>query len=412
MPVEPARARPGTELTWIAERYVILAAMRSRMLVLVIVAAVGLAGAVTTTPAGAAGVRLTPVGGMFDRPVHLAAPPDDGHRVFVVEQAGKIWVVRDGERLPAPFLDLTPQVSRVGSERGLLSVAFAPDYARSGRFYVDYTARESGTVKVVEFRRSRADPDSADPASAREVLTQVHPDRRHNGGLLLFGADRLLYIGVGDGGGANDQHGKRGNGQNLGTFLGKILRIDPRATRTRPYRIPRSNPFLRKRGARKEIYAYGLRNPWRFSFDRATGDMVIADVGQDHQEEIDFVRPGGARGANFGWRPYEGLFHLYPKESAKGFVRPVLTYGHSGHRCAITGGYVVRDPHLKALLGRYVYGDFCTGQLRSVLLRPRRAVGDRSAGLRVPSVSSFGEDAYGRVYAVSFVGPVYRLDPA
>jgi len=379
--------------------------------VLAIVATLAMAALAGAPSAGAAGVRLTPLGGSFDRPVHVTAPPSDGHRVFVVEQAGRIWELRDGNRLPTPFLDLTANVSRVGSERGLLSLAFAPDYARSGRFYVDYTDRRNGTIKVVEFRRS-ADPDRADPASARQLLSQVHPDRRHNGGLLLFGADRLLYVGVGDGGGANDQHGKRGNGQNLGTFLGKILRIDPRPTTTRPYTIPGSNPFVHRRGARREIYAYGLRNPWRFSFDRATGDMSIGDVGQDHAEEIDFARRGGARGANFGWRPFEGRLHLYPRESAKRAVRPVLTYGHSGHRCAITGGYVVRDPRLKALLGQYLYGDFCTGQLRSVRLHPGRADGDRSAGLRVPSISSFGEDAFGRLYAASFVGAVYRFDPA
>lgn len=369
------------------------------------------AAATASPTAQAAGARLTPVGGNFDRPVHVTAPPGDGHNVFVVEQAGRIWVLRDGVRLPTPFLDLTAQVSRVGSERGLLSLAFAPDYASSGRFYVDYTERRTGTVKVVEFQRSR-DPDRADPATARVVLSQVHRDRRHNGGLLLFGRDRLLYVGVGDGGGGNDQHGKRGNGQNLGTFLGKILRIDPRPSGTRPYTIPPSNPFVHRRGARKEIYAYGLRNPWRFSFDRATGDMAIGDVGQEHEEEVDFARHGGVRGGNFGWRPFEGSFRLYPHESAKGAVAPVLTYRHTGHRCAITGGYVVRDPRLKALLGQYVYGDFCTGQLRSVRLGPRGAHGDRSAGLRVPSITSFGEDAFGRLYAVSFFGPVYRFDPA
>ncbi len=382
-----------------------------RLLVFVIAGAVVGAFSAAAPAAGSAGVRLTAVGGNFDRPVHVTAAPNDAQRIFVVEQAGRIWTVRDGVRLPTPFLDLTAQVSRVGSERGLLSLAFAPDYARSARFYVDYTGRHSGTIKVVEFRRS-VDPDRADPASARQVLSQVHPDRRHNGGLLLFGPDRLLYVGVGDGGGANDQHGKRGNAQNLATFLGKILRIDPRATSTRPYTVPNSNPFMHRRRARKEIYAYGLRNPWRFSFDRSTGDMAIGDVGQDHEEEIDFARHGAARGANFGWRVFEGTHRLYPHESAKGAVAPVLIYGHSGHRCAITGGYVVRDPRLTSLLGQYLYGDFCTGQLRSVGLHPGRAEGDRSAGLRVPSITSFGEDAFGRLYAASFLGPIYRFDPA
>jgi glucose/arabinose dehydrogenase len=220
----------------------------------------------------------------------------------------------------------------------------------------------------------------------------------------------MLYVGLGDGGGGNDRHGSRGNGQSLGTLLGKILRIDPsRSQGGRRYRIPRDNPFVGRPGARAEIYSYGLRNPWRFSFDRLTSDLTIGDVGQNAIEEIDFVRRGGGRGANFGWRVYEGNRRNYSGESAPGHIRPVLTYGLGGGNCAVTGGYVVRDRSLGSLYGRYLYGDFCRGQVRSVRLSPGRATGDRSIGLRVSSLSSFGEDGDGHIYMTSLDGPVYRL---
>jgi glucose/arabinose dehydrogenase len=217
----------------------------------------------TSSPSAAPaarGAKLSRIGN-FDSPVYVTAPPGDTHRVFVVEQTGRIRVVRDGRKLATPFLDLRNQVSCCG-ERGLLSMAFAPDYATSRRFYVDYTDR-SGDTHVVEFRRSGS-PDRGVKASARTVLFQRQPEPNHNGGLVLFGPDRLLYIGLGDGGGADDQHGSRGNGQKLGTLLGKILRIDPRQNGSRPYSIPADNPFAGRSGARGEIYAYGLRNPWRF----------------------------------------------------------------------------------------------------------------------------------------------------
>ena len=353
----------------------------------------------------AAGVRLARIGS-FDSPVYVTAPPGDTRRVFVVEQTGKIRVIRDGRRLSTPFLDLRNRVSCCG-ERGLLSMVFAPDYARSRRFYVYYTDR-SGDTRVVEFRRSGS-ADRAVKASARTVLTQEQPEPNHNGGLVLFGPDGLLYIGLGDGGGANDQHGARGNGQSLSTLLGKILRIDPKASGGRPYSIPADNPFVGRAGARGEIYAYGLRNPWRFSFDRATGDLTIGDVGQNAVEEVNFARRGAARGANYGWRVFEGRRINFPDERAPGAVAPVFTYGRAGGACSITGGVVVRDPRLRSLLGRYVYGDYCVGKVRAVRLRPGSASGDRSLGLSVSQLSSFGEDAQGRVYATSLDGPVYRF---
>ncbi|MCW2951255.1 MAG: glucose/sorbosone dehydrogenase-like protein [Conexibacter sp.] len=351
-------------------------------------------------------VELTRIG-RFDSPLYVAQPPGDARRLFVVEQAGRIRVVRDGRTLPRPFLDISSLV-RSGGEQGLLSVAFAPDYADSGRFYVDYTDVD-GDTRVVEYRRASA--DRADPRSARQVLFQPQPEPNHNGGLLQFGPDGLLYVGLGDGGGGGDQHGSSGNGQNLGTLLGKLLRIDPRASGGRAYSVPAGNPFVGRSGARPEIYAYGLRNPWRFSFDRATGDLTIGDVGQDQVEEVDFVARGRGRGANFGWRAFEGRRREDPALQVMADVKPALTYRHADGGCSVTGGYVVRDPRLPRLQGRYVYGDYCAGELLGARLAPERATARGSLGLRVPGLTSFGEDGAGRLYAVSQSGPVYRLDP-
>jgi len=228
--------------------------------------------------------------------------------------------------------------------------------------------------------------------------------------MLAFGPDRLLYVGLGDGGGGGDQHGSRGNGQSLSTLLGKILRIDPaHPAGGQPYRIPSSNPFVGRADARGEIYAYGLRNPWRFSFDRSSGDLAIGDVGQEEIEEIDFARRGRARGVNYGWRPWEGR-RRYANEPAAGAVFPVLTKAHSAGYCSITGGYVVRDPALPSLRGQYVYGDYCNGRVRAVRLVTGSASGDRALPLpKVGPISSFGQDAAGHVYVVDHDGPVFRL---
>jgi glucose/arabinose dehydrogenase len=350
------------------------------------------------------GVRLVKVGD-FAAPLYVTAPPGDRRRIFVVEQAGRIMVVRGGRKLAQPFLDIRSKVTS-GGEQGLLSLAFAPDYAKSGLFYVYYTEK-SGTESIWEYHRATA--DTANPGSARLVLRMEDPEPNHNGGLMIFGSDRLMYVGTGDGGGGNDQHGARGNAQSLDSPLGKILRIDPRQSGNRPYTVPSSNPFVGRSGARPEIYAYGLRNPWRFSFDRATGDLSIGDVGQDQVEEINFVRKGRGRGANFGWRPWEGRRRNF-NEPAPGAIFPVITHSHSSGWCSITGGYVVRDRHVPGLYGRYVYGDFCNNRLRIATLRPGRHVASRT--LNVPpisAVSSFGEDASGRVYVTSLNGPVYRF---
>ena len=352
------------------------------------------------------GAKLKAIG-RFASPVYVTSPPADRRRVFVVEQSGRIMVVVGGRKRSRPFLDIRSQV-RSGSEQGLLSVAFAPDYASSRRFYVYFTDR-SGDQRVVEYRSAGA--DRADAGSARLVLRMNDSEANHNGGLLLFGPDGHLYIGTGDGGGGGDQHGARGNAQNLGSLLGKILRIDPQQVGRQAYTVPGDNPFRGRSGARGEVYSYGLRNPWRFSFDRRTGDLVIADVGQNAVEEIDFVRRGKGSGANFGWRPFEGRSRSTPGESAPGHVLPVITRTHGDGWCSITGGVVVRDRSLSGLRGRYLFGDICKSRIYSAKLSTGRATSVRATPMRIESVSSFGEDARGRVYAVSLNGPVYRLVP-
>jgi glucose/arabinose dehydrogenase len=350
-------------------------------------------------------LRLARIG-RFTAPLYVDQAPGDGKRLFVVEQAGRIMILRKGHKLSKPFLDIRSKVT-AGGEQGLLGLAFAPDYKTSGLFYVYYTDKDS-RERLVEYTRSSA--NRAKASSARTVFVHDDPQPNHNGGQLEFGPDRLLYIGTGDGGGADDQHGAHGNAQNLASPLGKILRIDPRAGAG--FKIPAGNPFVGRSGALGEIYSYGLRNPWRFSFDRKTGDLAIGDVGQDAVEEIDFVKKGQGAGANFGWRTFEGTRHNsnYPSESVPGQVKPVLQHTHDSGWCSITGGYVVRDPRLGSLQGKYVYGDFCKGRIYSAKLKPGGASGD--GPLKLPTVqnlSSFGQDNKGRVYVTSLAGPVYRL---
>jgi glucose/arabinose dehydrogenase len=364
-------------------------------------------GEVPGPPMGdGAGVRLEKLGD-FDQPLYVTQPPGDRHHLFVVEQTGRVQVLTDGTREDQPFLDLSDQVSCCG-EQGLLSIAFAPDYRRSGLVYADFTDR-AGDTRIVEYQRSSSNPLMVDPGSARVVLRVDQPFPNHNGGLILFGPDDLLYVGLGDGGSEDDPDRR---GQDLDTLLGKILRIDPRPSGRRPYSVPQSNPFVGKAGARPEIYSYGLRNPWRFSFDRSTGALAIGDVGQDDWEEVDLVRRGEGSGANYGWSAFEGFARFNDDQSAPSAVPPVLVYSHDEGGCSVTGGYVVRDRSLTSLYGRYLYGDFCLGDLRSFPAVPDgRATDDRALGLNVPSLSSFGEDSAGHVYATSLDGPVYRLVP-
>ena len=347
-------------------------------------------------------VKLTELG-RFEEPVQLTQAPG-GRELYVVERGGVIRVIgADGGTRSQPFLDIGEEVTTAGTEQGLLSMAFAPDYAQSGRFYVDFTDR-AGDTRVVEYRRDEADPLQADPGSARQLLFVDQPFENHNGGMLLFGPGGDLYIGLGDGGSAGDPDR---NGQDLGTLLGKILRIDPRPGAGRPYSIVPGNRI--RPGARPEIFAYGLRNPWRFSFDRDEGSLWIGDVGQDSQEEIDVSRPS-LSGSNFGWSAFEGTLRFNEDESAPSAIPPVHVYGRD-EGCSVTGGYVVRDQRLRSLYGRYLYGDYCAGQLRSFVPAAGGAREDRELGLEVGLLSSFGEDSAGRIYATSLEGPVYRLDP-
>jgi glucose/arabinose dehydrogenase len=348
--------------------------------------------------AHAATVTLAKVGD-FASPVYVTAPLGDTTRVFVAERAGTIKLVKDGAI--STFLDITPSVLS-GDERGLLSMAFALDYPTSGLFYVYYTARTpTGQITIEERRVDPANPDRADPSYARPLVTIPHDQQaNHNGGQLQFGPDGELYAGTGDGGSGGDPSNNAQTtvpapptvvgGVNHDYRLGKLLRVD------------------RVNGG-ASIFAFGLRNPWRYSYDRNTGDLIIGDVGQDAFEEVDFAAaPGNGAGANYGWKMYEGA-HTYPAGapagSAPGTVLPVVEYAH-GPACSITGGYVVRDPALPELAGTYLYGDNCTGAISGATLP---AGTTRALGFTVANVSSFGEDGCGRVYAASLGGPVYRF---
>jgi hypothetical protein len=301
-------------------------------------------------------------------------------------------------------------------------MAFAPDYATSRRFYVFYTRDSTVTgeqyyLRIEEFRRSAADPDVADPASRRIVLEIPHLETSiHNGGQLQFGPDGLLYISVGDGGPQGDPNG---NGQNTGTLLGKILRIDPVGTLPGQYSIPADNPFAGATAGADEIYSYGLRNPWRFSFDRLTGDLTIGDVGYDSWEEVDFMPIGAGRGANFGWHCFEGSQPLSPTPTdcttLPSETPPVLEYAHPATGpAAVTGGYVIRDGALPSLLGRYIYADIYDvfgGELHTAQLFAGGSSGDSGLGVGATNVDSFGEDACAHIYVTTFAGNVYRVEP-
>ena len=358
--------------------------------------------------AAARQVRLLRLGS-FDQPTYLTAPRGDRRR-FVVERPGRIRVVKGGRVLRTPFLDISGQVT-TGGESGLLSMAFAPDYADSGRFYVYYTD-SAGYLRIAQFRRSSGNPDRANAGSERLVIRVPHQRFNHKGGQIQFGPDGRLYAGFGDGGGGGDPDR---NGQNLSRQLGKMIRIAPRPGGG--YSVPADNPFRGRAGARPENYAYGLRNPYRFSFDRRTGDLAIGDVGQDAVEEIDFVKNRRGRGRaprggyNFGWNVFEGRSR-YSQGSAPGHVPPVIAHSQDAGFCSIIGGYVIRDRALgRGLYGKYVYGDYCKPNLRLATLRPR-GTRSRQLNAQVSSLVSFGEDGRGRVYAISLDGPVYRLAAA
>ena len=336
-------------------------------------------------------------------PVHLSAPKDD-RRLFVVEQAGVIRIIADGRLLVTPFLDIRGRVGS-GGERGLLSLAFHPDYASNGLFYVNYTDNNGDTR--VERYTVTTDPNLANPGSAKLILTVNQPFGNHNGGLIVFGPDGMLYIGMGDGGSGGDP---QGHGQNRNTLLGALLRID--VDSGDPYAAPTDNPFIGDPNARDEIWAYGLRNPWRFAFDRESGTLYIADVGQNRWEEVNVVSDS-AGGLNYGWNVMEGA-HCFATDPCDNFglLLPAIEYSHA-NGCSVTGGHVYRGAAIPAIRGHYVYSDFCEGFLRSFRFADGGVTDERQWHVGdLGQVVSFGKDDEGELYILSNNGRVYRIIPA
>ncbi|NPV67335.1 MAG: glucose dehydrogenase [Anaerolineae bacterium] len=356
-------------------------------------------------------VTYTQVASGFDRPLLVTHAGDGSGRLFVVEQTGRIWIVRDGERLPTPFLDLSASVTPISgySEQGLLGLAFHPAYADNGRLFVSYTDRQ-GTSVVAEYAVAGNNPDVANPASARELLRVAQPYPNHNGGMIAFGPDGYLYISLGDGGSAGDP---QGNAQNPWTLLGAILRIDVDSA-ARPYGIPADNPFALSGLGAPEIWAWGLRNVWRFSFDRATGDLYLADVGQNLWEEVNFQPADSPGGENYGWNRYEGTHPYSGGPAPENMVLPVAEYAHNEGGCSISGGYVYRGEAIPDLQGVYFYGDWCTGNIFALY---RDTAGEwqslKFTQLAGKLISSFGEDEAGELYVVDYTGGgIWRMDPA
>lgn len=357
-------------------------------------------------PAPGTDLALEQVASGLDSPVLLTAPPGDA-RLFVLEQPGRIRIVDSGELLGVPFLDITDVVNDTPNEAGLLGLAFHPQWPATPLFYVNYTAGSLETV-IAEYRVS-ADPDVADRDSERRLLTIDQPAGNHDGGMIAFGPDGFLYIGMGDGGGSNDTYG---NGQNLDTLLGAMLRIDVNGA---PYGIPADNPYAAPGGERDEILHYGLRNPWRWSFDRATGDLYLADVGQGAWEEIDVVPAGATAPINFGWPIWEGA---HCRAGGCGdmspFAFPAHEYAHASSRCSVTGGFVYRGACLPDLAGTYFYGDYCTGEIFSFVYAGGEATQhtDWTAQLNPgprDRLTSFGQDGTGELYVLFRDGTVHRI---
>lgn len=335
----------------------------------------------------------------FDRPLHVTHAGDGSGRLFVVEKVGRIKIVRDGQVAPEPFLDITDRVGSRANEQGLLSVAFHPRYRENGWLFVNYTDNDGDTV----VSRFNATGDRADPGSEQVVLTIEQPFANHNGGLVVFGPDGMLYIGMGDGGSAGDPLGA---GQDRSTLLGKILRIN---VEDLPYTIPPDNPWADGVGGRQENWVIGVRNPWRFSFDRATGDLFVADVGQNRLEEVHLLRAGQIAGANLGWNVMEGD-ECFRRDNCErsAFDLPIDVYPHS-LGCSVTGGHVYRGVAFPTLQGVYVFGDFCSGRIWG--LRPSGAEWERvellQSGLQI---ASFGEDETGELYVTGYNnGVLYRI---
>lgn len=363
---------------------------------------------VTAFNPGTVSIALEPVASGFTKPVLVTHAGDGSGRLFVVEQTGRIRILKNGTVLAAPFLDLSRSVSK-GGEQGLLGLAFHPSFRTNGKFYVNFTLA-NGNTAINEYRVT-TNADQAEWRTGRRILTIAHPYDNHNGGHLAFGRDGYLYIATGDGGSAGDPQNRA---QSLNSLLGKLLRINVNgATVTRPYRVPASNPFVGKAG-NDLIWSYGLRNPWRFSFDRATGNLWIGDVGQGRYEEID--RATGAtpaRGANFGWRVLEGRHCFIPATGCRktGKVAPIVEYGHAvggDDNCSVTGGYVYRGPQA-ILQGAYFFGDFCSGRIWAISSAAASPAAPVQLLNTAYNISSFGEDQAGEVYVANLGGSIFRI---
>jgi glucose/arabinose dehydrogenase len=344
----------------------------------------------------------------FAKPTQIANAGDGSDRLFVVEKPGVITIIREGRVLPEPFLDINRAVKTAGNEQGLLGLAFHPDYETNGLFFVDYTDNQ-GDVTVARFRVSADDPDRADPESGEVLLVVDKPYDDHNAGMLAFGPDGFLYISVGDGGAPAEPER---NAQRTTTMMGKLLRIDvDRATHGRLYAIPPDNPYVEDDLSAPEIWALGLRNPWRFSFDRATGDLFIADVGLWASEEVNIQPAGAPGGRNYGWNIVEGeICHDLEREercASDRLTPPVFIYHHE-MGCAIVGGYVYRGEEIPALHGRYLFGDYCMGRIW--VMAEQDGVWSAPAPMETGlNISTFGEDEAGELYVADLNGAIYRI---
>ncbi len=344
-------------------------------------------------------ITLSPVFSGLTLPIYITHAHDGSGRRFIVEQAGRILVSQRGSSAVSEFLDIRGRIL-AGDEQGLLGLAFHPQYSTNGRFFVNYTRRPDGATVVAEYHVSVGDPNAANPDSEAVVITIPQPYANHNGGMIEFGPDGFLYIGMGDGGSGNDPENRA---QNVEELLGKMLRIDidhPQSPTVR-YSSPTTNPFYGPAPGRDEIFAMGLRNPWRFSFDRMNGALYVGDVGQNEVEEIDILALGG----NYGWRVFEGTrcTNLDPCTGSS-FVAPIAEYTHDGARCSIIGGYVYRGPDRSLPAGAYPYADLCTGEI--LMLQN----GVQSVLLRIPfNIVSFGEDESGEIYVVTYQGTIFHI---
>ena len=342
-----------------------------------------------------AGYGWIPILSGLELPVDIQNAGDGSGRLFIVEKRGRILILQDNQLMPAPFLDIIGKVDSRHTEQGLLGLAFHPDFSHSGLFFVNYIDQNGNTV-IARFHVSSDDPNRTDPASEVDLLHVAQPYENHNGGGLAFGPDGYLYIGLGDGGSAGDP---MGNGQNVQTRLGKILRID--VDHGDPYAIPPDNPFA-KSGGLPEIWAYGLRNPWRFSFDRLTGDMFIADVGQDAWEEVDMIPTGTPGGMNFGWSYFEGMHSYKGQPPANGsFIQPVYEYSHS-EGCSISGGYVYRGQTMPEWQGVYFFGDYCSGNIWGLFRAGGKDQQVKILFMTGATISTFGMDESGELYLADY----------